>query len=131
MHRRLAVVCVAIIMAGFFGVSALAQAPVTKVGFDFFAFGHPYQSGKYVIELTPAGKVSLRSEKGKEAAEVTPLKSLGKDEKVKSTKLVFALVGSARILSEVWLPGQEGYLVASVSGEHDEQVLGGGSPDTK
>jgi hypothetical protein len=125
MNRRLATACMAIIVAGLLGASALAQAPVTKVGFDFFAFGHPHQSGKYVIELTPAGKVSIRTEKGKEAAEMAPLKTLGKDDSVKFTKLVFAVVGSERILTEVWLPGQEGCLVASVSGEHEQKVLGG------
>jgi hypothetical protein len=126
MNRRSVAFGVALILLVFVGVAVgQAQAPLTKVGFGFFAGGKALDSGKYTVELTPAGKVVIKSAKGKDAVELAAIKSLGKDEKVKSPKLVFDVVGSQRFLAQVWLPGQDGVQVGSVSGEHEQAVVGG------
>jgi len=126
MNRRLAGISVAVVAVMFLGSAwAFAQAPLTKIGFGFFAGGREFTSGKYSIDVTPVGKVAIRAEKGKQAVEITPLKSLGRKDGLKAPKLVFEVVGADRFLAEVWLPGQEGYLVGSVSGEHTEEVVEG------
>ena len=127
MNRRFAVGIALILTTVFLG-SASAQAPLTKIGFGFYVAGRAMDSGKYAVELTPAGKVAIKAEKGSTAVEVTPLKSLGPDDKVKSPKLVFDLVGSQRFLAQVWLPGQDGVQVGSVSGDHEQVVVGGAAP---
>jgi hypothetical protein len=124
MNRRLMGISVAVIVAVFLGsVWAYAQAPSTKIGFSFFAAGKAFSSGKYAIEVTPAGHVVLREEKGGATADLTPLKSLGRKDGAQEQKLVFDVVGSVRFLSEVWLAGQDGYLVGTVSGPHEQEVL--------
>jgi hypothetical protein len=126
MFRKFLGIGVAVVVAVFvFGSLAQAQAPSLKIGFSFYAAGKEYKSGNYTIEVTPAGHVVFHAEKGGAVADLTPMKSLGRDEKIESPKLVFNLIGSDRFLSEVWLPGQDGYLVGSVSGPHDQEVLGG------
>ena len=126
MNRRLMGIGVAVIVAVCFGSAwAYAQASSTKIGFNFFAAGKDLSSGKYTIEVTPAGHVVLRAEKGGATADITPLKSLGRNDSIQEPKLVFDIVGTERYLSEVWLANQDGYLVGSVSGPHEQQVLGG------
>jgi hypothetical protein len=115
------------VLAG--GIWAHAQAPSMKIGFTFYAAGKELKGGKYTIEVTPAGHVALRAEKNGTVTDVTPLKSLGRDDKIQEPKLVFDIIGADRFLSEVWLPGQDGYLVGSSSGPHDQEILGG--PKTK
>jgi len=126
MIRRLA--GIALVLVTVFPGSASAQSPLTKIGFGFYVAGRGLDSGKYAIEVTPAGKVAIRAEKGSAVVEVAPLKSLGRDESVKSPKLVFDLVGSQRFLAQVWLPGQDGLQVGSVSGDHEQVVVGGAAP---
>jgi hypothetical protein len=126
MNRQLMGISIIVIVAVFLGSAwAYAQAPSIRVGFSFFAAGKELSSGKYAIEVTPAGHVVLRAEKGGATADITPLKSLGRSDSIQEPKLVFDIVGAERFLSEVWLAGQDGYLVGSVSGPHEEQVLGG------
>jgi hypothetical protein len=96
-----------------------------KIGFSFFAQGKSLPSGKYTVEVTPAGHVTLRAEKGGAVAELKPIKVLGQDGNLAEPKMVFDTVGSLRFLSEVWLPGQDGYLVGTSTGEHGQQVVKG------
>lgn len=125
MYRKLLGIGVAAVVAVLVvGGLAQAQAPSMKIGFSFYAAGKEYKSGNYTIEVTPAGHVVFHAEKGDAVVDLTPMKSLGRDDKVQAPKLVFDIVGAARFLSEVWLPGQDGYLVGSVSGPHDQEVLG-------
>ena len=124
MNRLLVGISVAVALAIFTGGAwAQAQAPSMKIGFDFLAAGKELSSGKYTIEVTPAGHVVLRAEKGGAVADLTPLKSLGRGDNVQEPKLVFDTIGSVRVLSEVWLPGQDGYLVGTSSGPHEQEVL--------
>src|SRR5512135_2637584 len=90
MNRRFAgisVAVVAVVLLG--GALAFAQAPLTKIGFGFFAGGREFSSGKYEIVVTSVGKVAIRNEKGKQAVEITPLKTLGRNDSVRTPKLVF------------------------------------------
>jgi hypothetical protein len=126
-YRKLLGIGVAVVVAVLvFGglAQAQTQAPSIKIGFSFYAAGKEYKSGNYTIEVTPAGHVVFHAAKGDAVVDLTPMKSLGRDDKIQSPKLVFDIIGADRFLSEVWLPGQEGYLVGSVSGPHDREVLG-------
>jgi hypothetical protein len=38
-----------------------------------------------------------------------------------TSRLVFDVLGSERVLSEVWIAGEDGFLVASTQGEHGHQ----------
>ena len=126
MKRALIGIGVAIAVAAFAGGAwAQSQAPSMKIGFGFYAGGKQLDSGKYAVEVTPAGHVVLRAEKGGAVADLTPLKSLGRNDDVKQPKLVFDTIGSVRFLAEVWLPGQDGYQVGSASGDHEQEVVVG------
>ena len=124
MYRKLLGIGVAVVVAVLvLGGLAQAQAPSMKIGFSFYAAGKEYKSGNYTIEVTPAGHVVFHAAKGDVVVDLTPMKSLGRDDKIQAPKLVFDIIGADRFLSEVWLPGQDGYLVGSVSGPHDQEVL--------
>ena len=41
----------------------------------------------------------------------------------KDTHLVFDKVGDTRLLSEIWVPGQDGYLLSSTKGPHEHDVV--------
>ena len=126
MYRRFLGIGVAVVAAVLVLGSmaqAQAQAASMKIGFSFFAAGKEYKSGNYTIEVTPAGHVVFHAAKGDAVVDLTPMKSLVRDDKIQAPKLVFNIIGADRFLSEVWLPGQEGYLVGSVSGPHGQEVL--------
>ena len=76
MKRALIGIGVAIAVAAFAGGAwAQSQAPSMKIGFGFYAGGKQLDSGKYAVEVTPAGHVVLRAEKGGAVADLTPASS--------------------------------------------------------
>ncbi len=125
MKRRWAASAFAIAIV-IFAASSWAQGQATsmKIRFDFFAQGRDLPPGVYSFDVTPAGHVLLHSEKTGAEIDLNPIKSLGQNSSIKEPKLVFDKVGSVRFLSEVWLPGQEGYLVGSATGDREQEVVG-------
>lgn len=124
--KRLVALGVAVVLTAFAGYAwAQAQGSPVKIGFNFVAAGKIVSSGTYSIEPTSSGTVVLRNKRGEVAAELKPLKSLGLNGGEQEPKLVFILSDTMKVLSEIWLPGQEGYLVGTVSGSNQRQIVGG------
>jgi hypothetical protein len=105
----------------------------TSVPFAFTVGDQSFPAGDYRVEKTekkydtaphrmPA--LRLRSADGKLDAELTPITRLARryaDRKKGS--LVFDREGEKRLLSEVWVPGEDGYLVRGGDEEHQHQVV--------
>lgn len=124
--KRLVALGVAVVLTAFAGYAwAQAQSSPVKIGFSFLAAGKIVSSGTYSIEPTSSGTVVLRDKRGQVAAELKPLKSLGLNGDTQEPKLVFILSSPMRVLSEIWLPGHEGYLVGTVTGSNQQQIVGG------
>ncbi len=124
--RRIGIVGILVVVASIAfagGVWAQGQTTSVKIGFSFMAQGKSLPAGKYNLEVTSAGRVVLHAEKGGAATELKPIKALGQDGNGEETKLVFDKIGSIHFLSEVWLPGQDGYLVGTSTGTHEQEVV--------
>ncbi len=124
-RRRIGILLVVASVVFAVGAWAQGQAASMKIGFSFIAQGKSLPAGTYKLEVTPAGHVVLQTEKSGAAADLKPIKALGQDGSVEEVKLVFDKIGSIRFLSEVWLPGQDGYLVGTSSGAHEQEIVKG------
>ncbi len=119
--------CTALVIAFVLvAASSWAQGKATsmKIGFDFFAQGKELPAGVYTFEVTAAGHVLLHSEKTGREIDLNPIKTLDHDSSIQEPKLIFDRVGAVRFLCEVWLPGEDGYVVGSTSGAREQEVVG-------
>lgn len=119
---RSTIVIVALILAG--GTWAQAQAPSVNVGFRFVAAGKMLNAGSYAVDIAPNGNVLLTAEQGGTALEIPETKKLH-DRNVKRPELVFDVVGSARFLAEVRLPGKGIYVVGRHSDAQEQETVSG------
>ena len=119
---RFFIVTVALVLA----VSALAsaQTPTVKVGFNFVAAGKTLNAGTYSVDVAANGNIVFTPEQGGAAVEIPQLKVLSK-RKVDRVELGFNLVGSAKFLTEVWVPGQGGFQVDNVPYTEDREMVTG------
>jgi hypothetical protein len=124
---RGALVIVAVILAG--GVWTQAQAQSVNIGFNFVAGGKTLEAGTYSVDFGPNGVVLFTPAKGGAAVEVPRVKTLGK-RNVRKVELVFDMVGSARFLSEVWLPEKGGCLVGRHADSQEQQTVKGDAAKT-
>jgi hypothetical protein len=89
---------------------AFAQAPSLDIDFPFLAADKTLKPGSYSVDITDNGHVVLTPGQGGTALDIEPQKKLS-DRKVDRLELVFDVVGSAKFLSEVKVPGKGHYLV--------------------
>jgi hypothetical protein len=120
-------VVVALAIAGVAGTAAHAQgAAIVKVDFAFVAAGKAMPAGAYTIEKTPVGALILRSRgAGQNSPLLAPITRLGRHDKDHFAELVFDKTDQGAQLSEIWLPGEDGYLLLATSKEHQHQVVNG------
>ena len=103
---------------------AQAQAPVVDIKFGFVAGGKTLAAGSYAVDVAANGNVVFTPEKGGTPFEVPQMKVLSK-RNVARAALVFDVVGSARFLSEVWLPGKGGTQVGRQSEAQERETVKG------
>ena len=125
---RFAMIALAIALVG---VAATASAQtVSKANFDFpfFVGAKECPAGAYTVQIE-AGKVMLRSADPKGASAVSlVITRLGRHDKDTDAEFVFDKVANKVLLSEVWLPNEDGYLILSTPGAHEHRVVGGSNP---
>jgi hypothetical protein len=107
--------------------SALRSANV-KVDFPFVVNGGNLQAGAYLFQIDN-DQVLVRSQTGPgQGATIGVLTRLGRHDRDAELELVFDKVGGKYLLSEIWFPGEDGYLLLSTKEQHDHRVLGGSNP---
>jgi hypothetical protein len=113
------------------GAAAYAQV-LTKVeiGFPFVARGVEMAPGSYTIEFSQAGPLVLSSSTPSRARTVDrvvmpTITRLGRHDTDAEPELVFDKIDGKFHLSEVWLPGRDGYLLLGTKEQHDHRILGG------
>jgi hypothetical protein len=134
--RRLAVLSAAI--AAFVVVAALpARAQCAfKVPFNFESGGKKFPAGAYVVTRTGDRQVTLRHVTTEKESVVPFTQTLTPPgPPATEPRLVFDEVGNFEpsyteyftvyVLAEVWLSGQEGYLIHTTKGAHKNQVVKG------
>ena len=128
-HLRRAGVVAAAVFVGLALSGTTAHAQVSRANvtleFAFSAAGQELPAGRYSLEAQP-GRVVVRLESGKASPVLLPvITRLGRHDNDAEPELIFDKVGGKLHLSELWLPGSDGYLLLATASEHDHAVHGG------
>jgi len=126
--HRVLVTIVALVLVSLAGAAmASAQTVSANIPFSFVAGGKDMPAGKYNIEITSGGPVTLVGP-GTGSIVMSVITLLGRHDKDMDPEFVFDKVGGKLLLSEIWGPGMDGVLVLATSGPHQHAVLGGSNP---
>jgi hypothetical protein len=107
-----------------------------KITFPFKAGSQKLPSGEYVVSQKTEGQITLQQVSTGKEYSVAVLKRLEKPTPpVGEPQLAFHAVGNFEpsyteymteyLLAEVWLPGEEGYLLLVTKGAHQRQIVKG------
>lgn len=112
--------------------SAHAQSGLSaSIPFEFEAGGKTLPAGQYQFKLPSREQVLEVSSPTQVVARLHIITQLGRSSFIMDAGLVFDSFEGRHVLSEVWLPGQDGLLVHSTSKQHThEMVLAMGSGAT-
>jgi len=126
-----AAVCLALLSGS---MSAQAQSggkeAIAKVEFQFEVGDKTLPSGTYRVSQPVAGMggVTIRAVEGDAKVTVPVITRLARTNNAardSQTIMVFDKVGDKSYLSEVWIPGQDGFLVRGTTEEHKHAVVTG------
>jgi hypothetical protein len=120
------VILVALVFAG--GAWAHAQAPTVNIDFAFVAAGKTLNAGSYTVDVAPSGNVVLTAADGGASVEIPDTKKLS-DRKFDRPELMFDVVGSARFLAQVKLPGKGHFVVGRQEGAVEQETVKGPKVD--
>jgi hypothetical protein len=132
MRKALFALPVALVLAFLCGsASVFAQygtrEMVATVSFDFNVGEDSFSAGQYKIERRGEGPALVISpHKGGKNAMIPVVTRLARrhgSATNNGTSLVFDRVGDVHYLSEVWLPGQDGYLVKGTPEKHEHDIV--------
>ncbi len=123
-RRAVAGFCIVALSLLACAVSALARGSSVNIGFQFVAAGKMMEAGSYTVEINSKDNVVLTPAGGGAAVEVPRIRTLNKRNIVRP-ELVFDVVGSAKFLSQVWLPGQNGCEVGRQPEASEQQTVKG------
>jgi hypothetical protein len=117
----------ALALAAVLGVAIAQAAPVSvNIGFAFVAGSKSMPAGKYQIDIKGAnGPIVIRGDAKDSEAILSVMTRLGRHDNDQEPELVFDRIGTAVHLSEIWLPGEDGYLLLGTQEKHDHVVVGG------
>jgi hypothetical protein len=136
MKRQAAATAVALVLILAAGVaSAFAQAEF-KVPFPITAGGKKLAAGEYAVLKGPDGGLVLRQGSTGKEIPLTVLERIAKPvPPVAGARLVFDEVGdfapsyteyiTVFVLSEIWLPGEDGYRIHLTKGAHKTKEVPG------
>ncbi len=117
---------VALLAVGY-GLAGQSPARVlkAKIDFAFTAGTKALPAGEYEISLVGDNQVVKIQGAGKnvEMVNVITRMSGGIHTTPNDAHLVFDVVGMDHFLSEVWIPGEDGYLLHAAKGAHTHKVI--------
>ncbi|MGD2295086.1 MAG: hypothetical protein PVF22_04545 [Candidatus Aminicenantes bacterium] len=118
------------------GTSVIYPQATFKISFKFYVEAKSYPPGDYWVAQKEEGKITLRRETGDEEVVIPFIERLAQpDPPIKQPQLIFDMVGNFEpsyteyitdyLLAEVWLTGEDGYLVlATERSEYRKCVKG-------
>jgi len=128
MKRRVFFTIVAFVLAfGLSGAIAFAQSASAEIPFPFVAGGKEMPAGKYQVADASNFRLQLTGPTG-DGIFLLAITMLGRHDKDPDPEFVFDKADGKVVLSEVWLPGKDGYLLVSTKGPHTHAVVGGSNP---
>ena len=122
-----------VLIAG--SVATYAQGTFT-IPFKFQAGGKKFPAGEYRVAQKGDVQIILRKEPGGEEISIPFTQRLEQPKPpLEEPQLVFDVVGNFEpsyteymtdyLLAEVWLPGEDGFLVHTTKGAHQNQIIKG------
>jgi hypothetical protein len=131
MSRRVILTLVALLTAfqlsGALGYAQSSRKITAEIGFPFVAGDKDMPAGKYVMEVTAAGPVMVLGPGGIRAV-LPVITTLGRHDQDPDSEFVFDKVNGKSVLSEIWMPKQDGLLLLATKAPHEHAVLGGSNP---
>ncbi|MGB7297639.1 MAG: hypothetical protein WBC70_18840 [Candidatus Aminicenantales bacterium] len=136
MKRLVNLAIVAVILVLTAGSADSYAQGVFKIPFKFKAAGKNLPAGDYRAAPEGEGQIALRKDPGGEEILIPFTERLARPETpLEEPQLVFDMVGNFEpsyteyiteyLLAELWLPGEEGYLVHRTKGAHQDKVIKG------
>jgi hypothetical protein len=97
----------------------------TNIEFPFTVAGMVLPAGAYHFERNEAATAFRVQGEGKNGVNVMIVTRLGGEIHTtpQDTHLVFDKVGDTYLLSEIWIPGEDGYLLLATKGRHEHKTL--------
>lgn len=126
-------VAIATLVAAFSGFATGATAQDTvrarvNIDFPFVAGGKDMPVGNYEFSVS-GGRAVVRATNGESrTVTMTVITRLGRHDTDTEAELVFDKADGKSILSELWFPGSDGYLIVHGSPDHEHKVVGGSKP---
>jgi hypothetical protein len=124
---------IATLVAAFtgFATGTYAQDPVrarVTVDFPFVAGGKDMPAGNYEFSVS-GSRANVRATSGQgRTVTMTVITRLGRHDADTEAELVFDKADGKSILSELWFPGSDGYLLVHGTADHEHKVVGGSKP---
>jgi len=139
--KRFVILAVAALAVFLIAASAevYAQGPF-KIPFKFKAAGKNFAQGDYTVAQKGDGQIALRREPDGEEVLIPFTQRLAQPAPpVEEPQIVFDMVGNFEpsyteyvteyVLAEVWFPGQEGFLIHTTKGAHQNKIIKGQKSD--
>jgi hypothetical protein len=123
--RRLVVISLVTLLATC-SVYAQSRSSRVKISFPFSAGGKQFPAGQYFFAPDDAARVvKLTSVDGKANASIPVLTRTARaiHTTPADTHVVFDKVGQTPVLSELWIPGRDGYVLNAPAKEHEHEVV--------
>jgi hypothetical protein len=121
--RRWVVAAVAFALLAGAGAVFARDTTTVNVPFKFTVDKTVMPAGMYEITVDDqAGTIALSPPSGRQV--VAPFISrLGERQQITTAEFVFDAVQGSYMLSELWLPGADGYLISAMKQPHTHQVI--------
>jgi hypothetical protein len=135
--KRLVSLAVVAYAFGFIAGGTVAYAQgIFKIPFKFEAGGKKFSAGEYWVAQKGDKQIALRREPNGEEVLVPFIQRLEQSKPpLQEPQLVFDMVGNFEpsyteyvtdyVLAEVWLPGEDGFLIHTTKGAHQHQTIKG------
>jgi hypothetical protein len=98
-----------------------------KIPFDFVANGKAFTAGQYSLRANMEGELlTLQPMGAKGSSAILPVETrLAAHKQESEPELIFDNVSGKYYLSELYVPGEDGYLVMTTKGKHTHETVKG------
>ncbi len=118
MKRRMAAVLVVLISTAFFAVAQVADTLVATVPFPFYVSGKLLPAGPYMFQATGnLLEITVSNQKTKDRAVASVITRISSSPEDRDS-VVFDVAGNDHHLSEIYIQGEDGFLIKALSEKH-------------
>jgi hypothetical protein len=126
--RALVTVAAVVMVFNVLGRAQRGQVATVPIGFPFAVGTTDLPAGTYTVTtISPSGEIQIKGSGGT-AQTIAVVSHLARHDKDPGPELVFDKIGGRNVLSEVWFPGEDGFLLLLTKEPHQHAVVGGSNP---